>query len=738
MQSMPVFRLLLFLLSAVVLRANDSAKPVSFVNDIVPILTKAGCNGGACHGKSTGQNGFKLSLFGFEPAEDYEHLIIEGRGRRIMPSAPDQSLLLRKAVAAVPHTGGFRITPGTEAYEALKQWIAQGGPSDVDDTKRPVLQRIEVQPPLRLMKRGESQQLKVLAHFNDSSVKDVTRLSMIEPNDKALAKVNDDGLVSMLNLPGDVSVMARYQDKMAVFRATVPVGAVIKDLPPVVNYIDQQIFARLKEVGVPPSPLCDDTAFLRRVTLDVAGRLPTGAEAAAFLDDKATDKRAKWIDSLLASTDYADHFANYWSALLRNRRGDIDKTRDDSHIWGTFGFHGWIRDSLHGNRPFDQFVREILTSSGDIMDCPPVAWYRQVRTPQQQTEDTAQLFLGVRMQCAQCHHHPYERWSQRDYQALGAFFSQIDRLPTSRLAEERLVTKRVMAETVSKKTGEKIVPAALGNEPKGLTADDDARFALADWLADKKNPFFARALVNRYWKLFFNRGIVDPEDDMRDTNPPSHPELLDALARDFTASGFDLKKLVRTITTSSAYQLSSVPNVSNAEERHYFSRYYAHRLTAEVLLDAVNTVAGSSSNWANHPPGTRADQLPDDSYNKGAYFLQVFGRPDSASACTCERQMTASLNQSLMLANSDDVQNKLSTPHGIADAFSADTKRSDQDKLNEVYLAAYSRRASAEEAKLASDYIAQKSAGSDPAARRQAWEDILWAVMSSKEFLFNH
>ncbi len=737
---MPLFRpqhLLVLVLATCLARADEPRTGISFVNDIVPILTKAGCNGGACHGKSTGQNGFKLSLFGFEPAEDYEHLVIEGRGRRLMPSAPAQSLLLRKAVAAVPHTGGFRITPESEAYATLKQWIEQGVPSDVNDPRRPALQRIAVEPPLRLMKRGESQQLKIMAYFSSGPAKDVTKLSMLEPNDKSLAKVNDDGLVTMLNLPGDVSVMARYQDKMAVFRATVPVGAPVTNLPPAVNYVDEQIFAKLKQVGMPPSPLCDDSTFLRRVTLDLAGRLPSAKEAAAFLADTTSDKRTRWIDSLIASTDYADHFANYWSALLRNRRGDLDKTRDDSHIWGTFGFHGWIRDSLHANKPFDQFVREILTSTGEIGDCPPVAWYRQVRTSQQQTEDTAQLFLGVRMQCAQCHHHPYERWSQRDYQALGAYFSQMDRVPTSRLAEERITTRRVTAEVISKKTGEKIVPSALGSEARGLTPDDDARVALAGWLADKKNPFFAKALVNRYWKLFFNRGLVDPEDDMRDTNPPSHPELLDALARDFVASGFDLKKLVRTLTTSSAYQLASEPNTYNADDHQYFSRCYARRLTAELMLDAVNTVTGSTNNWANHPPGTRADQLPDDSYNKGAYFLQVFGRPDSASACTCERQMTASLSQSLMLANSDEVQNKLGAPKGAADTFTLDAKRSDPDKLNDVYLAAYSRRATEEEARLAMRFLAEKGA-TDPAAKRAAWEDILWAVMSSKEFLFNH
>ena len=717
--------------------AGASTKPVSFVNEVVPILTKAGCNGGACHGKSGGQNGFRLSLFGFEPAEDFEHLVIEGRGRRLSPSAPDYSLLLRKGMAAVPHTGGRRIEPGQEGYERLKLWIAQGMRSDVDDPARPVLQRIEVLPPLRLMKRGESQPLKVVAHFHDGSTLDVTRFTMIEPNDKAMAKVSEEGVVTMLQLPGDVSVMARYQDKMAVFRATVLVGATVNALPPVVNYVDQHIFAKLQQVGVPPSTLCTDTAFLRRSTLDIAGRLPTAVEARAFLASTRPDKRAQWVDSLLAGTDYADNFANYWSALLRNRRGDIDKTRDDSHIWGTFAFHGWIRDSLHSGKPFDQFVREIITASGEISDCPPVAWYRQVRTLQQQTEDTAQLFMGVRMQCAQCHHHPYERWSQRDYESLGAYFSQIERQPTVRLAEERIFPRRALPEVISKKNGAKLLPAALGTSAPALTADDDARLALADWLSKPDNPFFARSLVNRYWKHFFNRGIVDPEDDMRDTNPPSHPELLEALAHDFVTSGYDLKKLIRTLVTSSTYQLSSTPNQYNREDQHYFSRYYARRLTAEALLDAVEAVTGSSTNWPNQPPGTRALQLPDDSYNKRAFFLEVFGRPDSASACTCERQMSASLSQSLMLANSDDVKNKLGDPHGVAVNFTTDTQRSDSAKFQELYFSAYARPATADELRLATTYLAQKTA-LGPDARRAAWEDLLWVVMSSKEFLFNH
>ncbi len=713
------------------------AADVSFVNDVVPVLTKAGCNSGGCHGRSTGQNGFKLSLFGFEPAEDYEHLVIEARGRRLNPSAPDQSLLLRKASAAVPHTGGRRIEPRTEGYGVLKRWIASGAPCDVADAARPKLERIEVQPAQRLMKRGESQAVKVIAHFHDGSHKDVTKLTMMEPNDKSLATVSDDGVVTMNQLPGDVSVMARYQDKMAVFRAAVPVGAAVKALPPVANFIDKHIFAKLTEMGVPPSAVCNDSTFVRRVTLDLAGRLPTAVEVKQFLDDTAPDKRTRWIDTLIASTDYADRFANYWSALLRNRRGDLDKTRDDSHIWGTFGFHAWIRDSLHANKPFDQFAREILTATGDIAEDPPVAWYRQVRTLQQQTEDTAQLFLGVRMQCAQCHHHPYERWSQQDYLGLGAFFSQIDRTWTSRLAEERISLKRKLPEAENIKTGAKVQPSALGFVPPPFAPDDDARVALASWLSGKANPFFAKALVNRYWKIFFNRGLVDPEDDMRDTNPPSHPELLDELAGEFVRSGFDLKKLVRTIACSTTYQLDSTPNEHNRDDAHYFSRYYTRRLTAEQLMDAVNAVSGAQDNWGNQPPGTRAMQLPDDSYNKRAEFLQVFGRPDSSSACTCERQMSASLSQSLMLANSDAVQSKLGSPQGVAERFIKDTGRSDVDKLNDLYLTACARRATLEEAQLAERYLASKGA-TEPNARRAAWEDLLWAVMSSKEFLFNH
>jgi len=714
--------------------------PVSFVNEVVPILTKLGCNGGTCHGKATGQNGFKLSLFGFEPDEDYEHLVYEQRGRRLTPSAPEESLLITKGAASVPHGGGRRLEPGTAPHTALTQWIAQGMPNDLEDPARPRLLGIEVLPKGLLMKAGESQTLKVNARFSDGTTRDITHFASLEVNTKGMAAVDENsGTFTMGTRPGSVSVMARYQDKVSIFRATLPVGAPVVDLPPERNFIDKAIFARLREIGMPPSPLCDDSTFLRRVTLDLAGRLPSAEEARLFLSGTASDKRARKIDTLLESAEYADTFANYWSALLRNRRGDIPNTRDPSHIHGNFAFHGWIRESLYRNKPYDKFVRELLTAAGQSSDSPAVTWYRQVNTQIQQTEDTAQLFLGVRIQCAQCHHHPYEQWSQRDYYSLGAYFSQLDRVVSkNQMAEFIVSTKRIEPQATHKKTGEKLLPAAIGSPAPPLSADDDARTALADWLVEKSNPYFAKALVNRYWKILFNRGIVDPEDDIRDTNPPSHPELLEALANEFRNTGYDLKKLLRLFANSSTYQLASAPNAHNTDDSQYFSRYYARRLSAEQLLDAVNTLTGTTDNWPNQPASTRSVQLPDSSYNTGG-ILREFGRPDSSTACTCERQSMASLGQSLLLATSDQIQNKLGANLGTARKLAKDTTRDNAAKLEDFYLMAFARTPTKTETEVALRHLAVAGAAKDPAtAIQNAWEDLLWATLSSGEFLLNH
>jgi len=745
--------------------------PINFANQIVPIFTKTGCNGGGCHGKSAGQNGFRLSLLGFEPAEDYEHLVKEARSRRLFPAAPERSLLLMKATATLPHGGGKRLDTDSDDYRLLVRWIAQGMP--YGKASDPSVERIEVFPKERTMALGTEQQLVVLVHYTDGSKEDVTRSALYEPNDKDMARADEEGYVRLLNQPGDVAVMVRYQAKVATFRATIPLGAPVESLPLARNFVDELVFKKLRAVGMPPSELCDDATFIRRVTIDIAGRLPTPDEVRVFLaecvnqetvDGKVsepvsgkgtgfaftshspayplthsqTSARDRLIDRLLASPDYADYFANKWSALLRNKRGD------GTHARGTYAFHGWIRDSLAANKPFDQFVREVLAASGDLAHNPPVAWYRQENSMTAQLEDSAQLFLGQRLQCAQCHHHPYEKWSQQDYYSYGAFFSRVGRKAGSQMGEEVIFHRRGAAETTNKKTKQPVKPAGLGAAPAALAPDDDPRLALVDWMTGSDNRYFARSLANRYWKHFFNRGLVEPEDDLRETNPPTNPELLDALARRFTESGYDLKDLVRTITRSSTYQLSATPNKWNGVDKQNFSRFYPKRLTAEVLFDAVNAVTGAESQFAGQPAGTRAVCLPDNSYNASSYFLQVFGRPDSASSCECERSLDASLAQSLHLLNAKEIQEKISSDKSRAARLAGESNRSDDEKIRDLYRWAFSRDAKPDEIEIAKAHLdkgAAKSSdekGNAVNGRRLAYEDIVWALINTKEFLFNH
>ncbi|MEW6159794.1 MAG: DUF1549 domain-containing protein, partial [Verrucomicrobiota bacterium] len=612
-----------------------TVRPVNFANQIVPIFTKAGCNAGGCHGKASGQNGFKLSLLGFEPAEDYEYLVKEARGRRIFPASPERSLLLLKGTAALPHGGGKKLDPESGDYQLLVRWISQGMP--YGHTNDPTVARIEVFPKERTMDLHGEQQLIVLAHYSDGSVEDVTRSALFEPNDKEMGKADESGLVQVFDRPGDVAVMVRYQSRVAVFRATVPLGVPVENLPAGKNFIDELVFKKLRTIGMPPSEICDDATFIRRVTLDVTGRLPTPDEMKRFLADADPGKRDRWIDQIVDSPEYADFFANKWAAILRNKR------TDGTHARGTYAFHAWIRDALYTNKPYDAFVRDIVAASGEISQHPPVAWYRQVRTPTAELEDTAQVFLALRLQCAQCHHHPFEKWSQQDYYGFAAFFTQVGRKPGMQPGEEMIFHRRGKATATNAKTKKAVQPAGLGTKPLEIAPDDDPRFALAEWMTSANNPFFAKALVNRYWKHFFNRGIVDPEDDMRETNPPTNPELLEALSRHFVDSGYDLKELVRTICRSQVYQLSSVPNEHNATDKQNFSRYYPKRLPAEVLLDAINDVVKSENAFDGLARGTRAVQLPDNSFNAGSYFLTVFGRPEMSSSCECERSGDASL-----------------------------------------------------------------------------------------------
>ena len=696
---------------------------VNFPNQVVPIFTKHGCNGGGCHGKSGGQNGFRLSLLGFYPTEDHEYLVKEGRGRRITPAAPGLSLLLRKALNVSPHGGGKRFGEESYEYRIIHRWMRQGMPyGNAADLR---VERVEVFPPQRKMSKGSMQQLSVIAFYNDGSYEDVTPMATFEVNDKEMGEVDLKGRVQVYDLSGDVAVMVRYQGQVGVFRSTVPLGVEVTNLPEPRNFIDTAVFNKLKLLGMPPSEACDDQTFIRRVTIDIAGRLPTAEEAEAFAADDTETRRDMAIERLLESGGYADYFTNKWAALLRNK-----KTKA-SYELGTFSFHDWLREMIHTNAPYDQIVRNVVAASGDLRSNPGVVWYRSVNKTDQQVEDSAQLFLGMRLQCAKCHHHPFERWSQKDYYSYQAFFSRIGRKknPDGLADAERVFHNRGKASAKNPRSGETLSPAGLGGKPLDLSPDSDPRQALVDWMVNPANPFFAKALVNRYWKHFFGRGLVDPEDDMRVTNPACNPELLEALAKSFIESKFDLKKLVRTICQSKVYQLSSIPNEHNVRDKQNFSRFYPRRLNAEVLYDALNQVTKSTGGFGGVPPDTRAIQLPDAGQKN--YFLTVFGKPMADSACECERSNDANLAQSLHLLNSKEVLGKISNEKGRAGLLSRDDKRTEQEKLRELYLWFYSREPQSEEVNLALAHLGKGE-------KKAAYEDIIWALLNTKEFLFNH
>ena len=715
---------------------QEVSEPVSFKHQVVPVLTKAGCNAGACHAKAGGgQNGFQLSLLGYEPAEDYEALVKGARGRRLFPAAAERSLLLMKATGQLPHGGGARLDLGSPEYDLIKRWIEAGMPESPANEAQ--LISLEVVPPRATLSPGANQSLSVVATFSDGTQRDVTSTALFESNDSNMATVTPEGRVDILDVPGKVAIMVRYEDKVDVFSALVPLGETAAPMPEPNNFIDELVFASLDEIGIPASKDCDDATFLRRVTLDIAGRLPTLEEAESFLASESSTKRQEHIESLLQSGDYADYFANKWTTLLKNRRDDA------SDITSNFAFHFWVRDSLLANKPYDQWVRELLAATGTVIENPAVAWYKRVKEPKEQIEDVAQLFLGVRMQCAQCHHHPFERWSQDDYYGLVAFFSQVGRKPTGIRGEDQIFHQRGLAEAKNVRSGVMIRPAALGDDVGTITPDTDPRLKLADWMANPENPFFAKALVNRYWKHFFKRGLIEPEDDIRDSNPPTNPELLAALEKHFVESGFDLKELVRVIVESKAYQLSAVPEPLNRNDGQNYSHYYPKRLQAEVLLDSIDQLTGVPTTFANLPPGTRAISLPDNSYNKASQLLVVFGRPENTSVCECERVQGSSLAQSLHMLNSSEIKGKVTHGSSIASVLSQ-AMTSDEEKIRELYLRAYAREPSGDEMSFAKAYLAEPVEGDDgkllgeAAARKRNLEDFVWALMNTKEFLFNH
>jgi hypothetical protein len=707
----------------VAVKDASADRPVQFVNDIEPLLSRHGCNAGGCHGRASGQNGFKLSLFGFDSAYDYNALVKEARGRRVFPAAPDSSLVLMKAAGLVAHGGGKRLLPDSEDYHTLRSWIAQGTP--VGDGTGAALKRLSIEPGQRVLNRGAEQQLAVLAHYSDGSSRDVTRVAQYQSNETTVAGVDADGLVRTFDLSGEAAVMARYMGQVAVFRALVPLGKPIAKYPdfPANNYIDELALARWKQLGIVPSALCSDAEFVRRIHLDLCGRLPTPEEVRTFLADTKPDRRTALIDRLLDSPDYAAFFALRWGSILRN--ASLAGSEQ-----AAYAFHEWIRDMIARNRPYDKFARGIVAAAGEWQDAPAVNWYWQMRDDQlhQPVADTAQVFLGLRLQCAKCHHHPYERWSQEDYFGLAGFFSRLGRKglgePPPYFAERRRTTGEI-----NPATGKPIEPKILDGPYLTVPPEEDPRQKLVDWMAQPDNPFFARALVNRMWGHLMGRGLVDPVDDMRETNPPSNPELLDALTRDFIKQRFDVKHVLRTICRSRTYQLSAEPNEFNQHDRQNHARYYARRVIAEVLHDAMDQACGVRTQFGKMSRQARAVDLPHEGF--GSYFLDVFDRPPRSSACECARSGGASLQQVLHLSFSPDLENKISRGDGRV-AKLAEKKVTPEQAVDELYLATLSRWPTATERQKALDYLRGQT------DRRRGMEDLLWALLNTREFMFNH
>jgi hypothetical protein len=744
----------------VTVRGMEQEQPINFTNEIVPVFSKLGCNSGACHGKSGGQNGFALSLLGFVPEMDYQSIVKESHSRRIFPAAPPESLLLKKATGRIGHGGGKRLAVDTAEYKLLVRWIKSGMPWG--KATDPHVVRISVTPEHRILTQKSRQQLAVVAHLSDGSEEDVTARAEFTNYSERLLTINDSGLITTLTKSGDGAVMVRYLGQVAVFRTAIPSGADLDGFPRHLpsNFVDQHVFAKLKQLGIPPSDLCNDHEFLRRVSIDITGTLPTPAEVEKFLADPSSRKREKLIDELLERPAYANYFALKWGDVLRNRLGENYNDPFTAHR--TTNFHAWIRDSIKQNKPYDRFVREILTARGDIVgkdSQPTVAWYTFLTKPEQLVDDTAQIFLGTQVQCARCHHHPFENWSQEDYWGLAAFYSRLKWAKANGASGNiasgfpwsiRIdVTERGSVQSALPLRKSFSQPRTLDGTVIDVPPGQDPREKLADWLV--KEPLFARAVVNRYWGHFLGRGIVDPVDDLRVTNPPSNPELLEALAQDFVQHQFDLKHLVRVICGSKTYQLSGAANALNKDDMQNYSHHLPRRLSAEVMVDALDQVNATTTTFnlglirknivgeAEYQKydalrsKLRAIELPDEKLFTTPLF-KVFEKPNRETASESERGVNPSLSQTLFLLNAKEIQEKISGDRSRAALLAADA-RPLPDRINEIYLWCYGRPPTERELRVVENYLERRT---DSAANRRGFKDVFWALINTKEFQFNH
>jgi hypothetical protein len=691
-----------------------------FANDITPILGRFGCNASGCHGKAEGQNGFRLSVFGFDPRADFDALVKEHRGRRVLPGAASQSLLLRKASGSIAHGGGIRFRERSDAYETVRGWIEAGTP--FEDAGAATLTGIRIEPRERTMAFRSRQQLRVVARYSNGVESDVTRFARFQSNNEGLSGVSPNGVVTIGEAPGDVAIMATILGEVDTFRAIIPRPEPLRNATAHAkfNFIDRLVDDKLARLNIEPSEPCDDATFLRRVHLDLIGTLPSANEARVFLSDSGRDKRARLVEALLARAEFADVWALRWADLLRVDRKLLGHER-------AFAYYRWIRESIVRNTPLDQFARDLVTAEGPLAEVGPANFYRAVPKPGEAASSLAQVLLGVRIACAECHHHPFDRWSSTDYYGMQAFFVPLTVRGAAGfetlLADGKPVTK-------NSRTGETIAAHALGSPRPAAEPIGDQRRALADWMTAPDNPYFARNFANRIWAYLLGRGLVEPVDDVRATNPPSNSALLDALAKHLVASRYDLRQMIRTITASRVYQTSSKPNATNERDEQNYSRALLKRIDAEVLLDMVCQTTGVAEKFSGSPAGTRAIQLWDSKV--GHYFLKQFGRPERGSSCECERRHEPSVAQVLHLLNAPEIQAKLSHEAGTV-ARLVRTQRDDAALIEELYLIFFSRFPNAEERRIANDYLAGRRS-----SRQRAVEDLAWVLLNAIEFRFNH
>jgi hypothetical protein len=700
--------------------------PVEFVREVEPILTKAGCNSGGCHGAALGRGGFRLSLFAFDPAFDYAQIVRSAEGRRVVVHDPERSILLAKPALVMEHGGGERLPRGSREYEHLLQWLADGAPGPRG--AEPQVVRLEVFPPQRVMVPQEQQQLAVTAVWSDGRRQDVTRLTQFDSLNEGVARVTPTGLVTA-QAAGQTHIMMRFSGQAIVAEITLPYAR-LSSFPefPAANIIDQLLVARWKELGLTPSPLCSDEEFLRRLYLDAIGTLPTPAEIRAFLADTRADKRRHAVEAVLQRREFADWWALKWADLLRINRTALQEK-------GMWSFYNWVRAQMRDHVPLDRFVRDIVTAEGSTFIDGPANFFRIGRSPEDWAESTAQIFLGIRLGCARCHHHPFEKWSQEDYYGLAAFFARLGSKNSQEFGlfgQETVVYVRPTGEVRHPRKGHVVPPCPLDADRRQNWDDPlDRRQRLAQWLTAPDNRLLARNLANRIWGYTMGRGLVEPLDDMRATNPPTIPPLLDALADELIRSGYNLQHLLRLIFNSRAYQLSAQLTPGNQADAAnlYFTRRVVRRLTAEQLADALDMLTGSPEKYPGLPAGTRAIQLPDGEVP--SYFLDTFGRPARQVLCECERNSTPNLAQAMHLLNGALLQRKLMDPKGRIEQLLA-AKMPLPQIIEEFYLAAWSRRPTADELQKAQAWV--RSAPN----LYEGLQDLVWVLANSREFLFNY